>query len=263
MNKFVVILCCLVVAVAGGAASVHAADWSAVFNPDGTVRDLQGGIDAVFLEDKVSDNLGLDMSVRFPAFKPTVANGAVMREHDLGNGYVFAKKDDSGNLQIYTGVERFNSTADTYVEFEFYQDPVGVKTGVPWPIYGDRRANDVLVRVDFVGGQISSAAFKRWDGSAYQTIVTVAADGGNECRGANYQACAGSPPMPPLLDETWDAAGVPVTIAQPDAFVEIGFNVSVLLGSNVEFSSLQVKTPQDIILDGFRHLGWWASRAKL
>ena len=48
-----------------------------------------------------------------------------------------------------------------------------------------------------------------------------------------------------------------------DSFVEIGFNVSVLLGSKVEFTSLQVRTPQDIILHGFRHLGHWAQGAKL
>jgi len=263
------LLVILAVVVVSGVAGVAAAqdtlsrpDWSAIFSPDGKVVDLKGGLDAFFLEDKVSDGVGLDMSAIAPAEKPTVDNALVDAANDLANGYVYAAKDPSGDLQIYAGVERFDSTTDTYVEFEFYQDLVQVQGGAPWLIHGDRKQNDALVRVNFVGGQLSSATFKRWDGSAYQTVATVAADGGSECSGTDYLVCSGQPPVPPISDEAWDAAGTAVTVPEPNAFVEIGFNVSVLLGSQVEFTSLQVRTPQDIILDGFRRLGHWAQGAK-
>jgi hypothetical protein len=250
--------------MAGAAGPASAAeplsrpDWSAIFGPEGKVIDPQGGVDAFFLEDKISDGIGVDMSVIVPADKPTVDNGVIAATNDLGNGYVYARRDASGNLQLYAGIERFGSPGDTYVEFEFHQGLVQVHSGAPWPVHGERKANDVMVRVDFVGGQLSSAKFMRWDGTGYQTVATVAADGGSECNGADYLACSVVPPLPPILDETWDVAGVPVEPRQPNSFVEVGLDVAALLGSSVEFTSLEVRTPQDIILDGFRHLGLWA-----
>lgn len=270
MKQRLLVILAVAVAVVNGFAGLAVAqdtllrpNWSAIFGPDGKVVDLKGGLEALFLEDKVSDGIGLDMSAIVPAEKPTVDNALVDAANDLANGYVYAAKDSSGDLQIYAGVERFDSTTDTYVEFEFYQDLVQVQGSAPWLIHGERRKGDVQVRVNFVGGQLSSATFKRWDGLAHQTVATVAADKGSGCDGTDYLVCSGQPPLHPISDEVWDAAGTPVTVPEPDSFVEIGFNVSVLLGSKVEFTSLQVRTPQDIILHGFRHLGHWAQGAKL
>jgi hypothetical protein len=230
-------------------------DWTAIFGPDGTVINLQGGLDAVFLEDKISDGVGVDMSVIAPPATTTVNNGVIAAANDLANGYVYAKADGSGNLQLYAGVERLDSSVDTYVEFEFNQDVVQVRSGVPWPVYGSRTAGDVLVRVDFVAGALSSATFMQWDGSGYQPIATAGAGG---CSGVDYLVCVGAPPQETVQAEVWDAAYNPVQVPQPNSFVEIGVNVAALPASNGEFTSIQVRTAEDTILDSFRRIGYWA-----
>ena len=245
----------LVSGVAGGASapeSLSRPDWSAIFGPDGTIVDLQGGLDAIFLEDKISDGIGVDMSAIAPNEEPTVDNGVVTAANDLGNGYVYAKRDGSGNLQLYAGVERISSSANGYVEFEFNQGVVQVHAGVPWPIHGGRTAGDILVRADFVAGSLSSATVMRWNGSAYLPVASVAADG-FECSGTDYLVCNGAPPQESVQAEVWDAGFNLVEVQQPDSFLEVGLNVGP-----TEFTSVQVRTAEDTILDSFRRIGFWA-----
>jgi hypothetical protein len=173
----------------------------------------------------------------------------------VGNGYVWITTDPAGNWLLYAGVERLASVFDTYVEFEFNQAGVQVETGAPWPIYGQSTVGDLLVQVNFTAGQISSTEFMRWDGTDYQTIT---ATGPNGCAGSNSRSCAGSPPIQSVQTEVWNASSHTVQVPQPDSFVEIGVNVTSLLDANIEFSSIQVRTPQDIILDSFRRVGYWA-----
>jgi hypothetical protein len=231
-------------------------DWAAMFNPSGKLISRQGGLDAIFLEDKVSDGVGIDMSICPDPADPTIVdNGVVAPENDLGNGYVWATTDADGSLILHAGVERMASALDTFVEFEFNQGVVQVRSGRPWPIHGERTAGDLVVRVDFMSGAISSAEFLLWDGTAYETLIATGPDG---CTGVDYRYCAGAPPMLSVQDEVWDATGNLIVVPAPDSFVEIGFNVLALLGANVEFTSIQVRTPRDIILSSFRHIGLWA-----
>jgi len=234
-------------------------DWPAIFGLDGKVVNLQGGIDAFFMEDKISDGIGLDMSALAAGDTKTVHNLVVAGADDLGDGYVWARTDAGGNLQIYAGVERLDLSQDTYVEFEFNQGVVQVGSGTPWPVRGGRTPGDVLVRVNFVAGALSSAAFMRWNGASYQPVAG-AGPGGYD--GPDYLVCVGAPPLPPIAQATWDAAGYPVQVIQPNSFVEVGFNVAPLAGAKVEFTSVQVRTPGDVILDGFRHMGSWARHAQ-
>jgi hypothetical protein len=233
-----------------------APNWAAMFSPNGKVIDRQGGLDAFFMEDKISAGAGLDMSICPDPSNPSVVeNGVVAAANDLGNGYVWATTNPAGHLILHAGVERLSSTLDTSVEFEFNQERVRVRSGRPWLIHGDRTADDLLVRVDFAGGAIISADFKRWDGTGFQTIVATGPDG---CTGSDYRFCAGAPPMQSVQDEVWDAQNNLLQVPQPDSFVEIGINVPVLIGRSLEFTSIQVRTPQDIILDSFRRIGRWA-----
>jgi hypothetical protein len=224
--------------------------WAAIFGPDGTVLNLQGGVDAFFMEDKTSDGIGIDMTVIVPAVKPTVDNGVVGSANDLGNGYVWATTDAGGNFQIFAGVERLDSPADTYVEFEFNQGVVQVRSGRPWPIYGGPTPGDILVRVNLAGGALASAAFMRWDGTSYQPVAVAGPDGYG---GPDYMVCVGAPPLAPTAHQTWDAAGDSVQVLQPNSFLEVGLRVGT-----AEFTSIQVRTAEDMILDGFRTIGYWA-----
>jgi len=247
------------VATEAAAGSLPAPNWAAIFSPNGTVINLQGGLDAIFLEDKISADVGVDMTVLADPSDPSLLdNSAVASAHDVGNGYVWVTTDAAGNQLLYAGVERLGSALDTYVEFEFNQAVVHVRSGAPWPIYGESTVDDLLVRVNFTAGQISSTEFMRWDGADYQLIATA---GPNGCAAGDYRACAGSPPMQSAQAQVWDAAYQLVPVPQPDSFIEIGVNVTSLLGSNIEFTSIQVRTPQDIILNAFRRIGSAAHRA--
>jgi hypothetical protein len=246
--------------LAGGALAAEPLsrpDWSAIFRPDGTLIDLQGGVDAVFLEDKISDGLGIDMSALIPAPVLTVDNGTVRPEQDLGNAYVYARVDVDGNLQLYAGVERMMSELQSRVTFEFNQEPVGVYSGVPWPITGNRTAGDISVTVDLLGNLVTSATFLLWDGGSYQRLAIVGADG---CSGADYLVCAGTPPQETVRAGVWDSTGQPVAVPAPDGFVEIGVNVGAVLGVTPEFTSIQMRTPSDVVLGSFGRMGFWANR---
>jgi hypothetical protein len=253
----------LLVTLAGAATPASAADslvrpdWSVIFSPEGKVIDLQGGVDAVFLEDNISDGIGVDMSAIAHGEEPAVNNGVVTAANDLGNGYVYAKRDATGKLQLYAGVEQLSSKANSYVEFEFNQGVIQVRAGAPWLIHGSRTAGDILVRVEFAGGTPSSATFWRWGGFEFESVATVAADG-YECSGLDYLVCSGAPPQETLRSEVWDSADNLLEVRRPDSFVEVGVNVAALVGTNVEFTSIQVRTPDDIILDSFRRIGSWA-----
>ena len=242
------------------AAPLSAPDWSAVFAPDGKVISLNGGVDAVRLEDKVSNGVGVDMSVRQnSAGSPRVDNGTVPAIDDMANGYVWVTTDASGSLLYYAGVERLASSLDTQVEFEFNQGVVRVRAGVPWPIFGARTQGDLLARVKFVAGGLSSAEFLRWDGTSFVPLITAGTDA---AVGESYRFGAGAPPMVSVQAQTWDASNQLVQVPAPDSFVEIGLNVAALLGSNVEFTSIQVRTPQDIILDSLQRIGHWGHRGQ-
>jgi len=249
----------LFTSMALGADPLTLPDWSAIFTPDGQVLDLKGGLEAVFLQDKVSDGLGVDMSVIVEAGHAIVGNGVVPAAGDLGNGYVYATRDGAGNLILYGGVERLDSPGDTYVEFEFNQDVVKVNSGVPWPIYGTRTPGDILVRLSFAGGVMTRGEFGVWDGTAFQ-IVSSSETAEMPCGGVTglHVFCTGPPPMETVSDEVWDSAGTPVETRPPDSFVEFGVDVAGLVGSNVELTSILVRTPRDVILDSFRTFGHWA-----
>ena len=51
---------------------------------------------------------------------------------------------------------------------------------------------------------------------------------------------------------------MPVTVGAPNSLLAFGVNVGRLLGVSPEYSSIIVRTPEDIILDNFRNIGHWA-----
>jgi hypothetical protein len=231
-------------------------DWSAHFGVDGSVVRVAGVVDAVFLEDKLSDGVGIDMSVTVDGARSLLDNGTVPGPHDLGNGYLLARTDGAGNLIYHIGVERLTSVADTWVEFELNRGIVRVRSGAPWPIEGERQLGDLVVRVTYRSGALSRAELFVWDGYGLRALA-AAASSGSGCTdvGSALMFCDGPPPLTSMQPEVWDVWWRPLTPAPPDAFVEVGLNVTALLGSNVQFTSVQLRTPKDIVLDAFRVTG--------
>jgi hypothetical protein len=240
-------------------------DWTAVFNADGSVKDLCGGVDAVFLQDNISAGVATDMSAFIGAAllaESLVYNNTVAAAHDLGNGYVYAKIDASNNLILVAGVERLISLESTFVEFEFSQDVVCVRSGNPWPIYGARTLNDLLIRMNFASGILNSVEFKKWDGADYMSIGSAVPPMTEGCDGSLdlYAYCTGAPVLglAPTNADIWDSNFNPVVVPNPDGFVQVSVNVGRLLNTNVDFTSIVMRTPEDINLSSFRAMGYWA-----
>lgn len=265
--------------------------WADLFNPNGTLKDEvdefgqpvaggngvpdhleQGALDAIFIEDNISDGQATDMSVRIGAealADELIFNDTVAAPYDLGNAHVLARLDSVGDLQLYAGVELLSplggsTPPDTYVEVEFNQNFIQA-LGVAAPIRGQRSPGDLLVRMNFTAGMLSSVVFRRWEtGLGYQTIENAVLSPGetDSCQGGAmpYFICSGAPPLDPPVGgfEVWDLDGVPLASLAPDRFVEVGLDVAALLGTNPDFSTILIWTPQDIALDSFRTLGHWA-----
>lgn len=255
-------------------------DWAKLFDANGRARDevdaagnpgsngypdyidWYGGFDGCSVEDNISAGVAVDMSVMTggPSLPEcTVYNGTVGSVPDLGNSYVYATFDSVDNLVVYVGVERLNEGADTFLEIELNQDVVGVTGGVPWPMRGQRTANDVLLRIDYSLGVVSGVEVKSWvPGAGFQTVASYGGLESSPCNGeATYCLfCGGSPPIA-AAQEVWDSAGNPVPATPPDDFLEIGVNIGRLLGVAVDYTAIQVKTAEDIALGTFRAMGHW------
>ena len=261
-------------------------DWAAIFSSDGSLldqvdangdpgangvpdyQDLYGGIDAIFIEDNISDSLATDMSVRTgqeALADDLVYNGTVDAPHDIGNAHVMATRDASGGLQLYAGVELLSWAGappppDTFVELEFNQGVIRLVNGEPWSINGDRTDGDLLVRFNFTAGVLSTVEFKQWAATSYQVLTSVAATGA--CQGTGpYVFCTGSPALayPVGGYEVYDIYSTTVASVPPDGFAEVSMDVAGLLGSSTDFTSISIRTPTDIAFGNFSAMGYWAT----
>ena len=263
-----------------GAGSSLGLDWARLFTTLGRVADkvdgagntgangipdfvdLYGGIDACALEDNLSGGLALDMSAL--AGGVTLADSALFRSsvasaHDLGNSYVYATYDSAGDLVVYLGIERLDQPEDTYIEVELNQDRVRVTTGSPWPIRGQRTRGDLLVGINFIQGEIDSVEVKKWNAGSFLTLATYGGLANSLCNGEPTWTlfCSGAPPIA-APQEVWDAEGNTVAPISPSGFVEIGVNAGRFIGFAVDYTSIQVRTPEDIALGNFVAIGYWA-----
>lgn len=270
--------------------------WTNLFNADGSLKDAYdaatqeanpngvpdyadyGGIDAVFVGDWISHGVATDMSALSDADdlgEVIVWNGTVRPEHDVGNAFVFATTDGaaSPNLILYGAAERFGTAApSSYIEFEFNQDKVQA-ISANTPLMGSRSDDDLLIRLNMATGALTTAEIMRWvSPGGYQVIATIPGPANLEgciSDGVNSLACdpylasdSGTfdteSQFVPWDDYPRDAYNQPVTVSAPNGLLEFGINVGALLGTNPDYTSIMVRTPEDIILDSFRHLGYWA-----
>ncbi len=267
-----------------GASDSLGLDWSKLFDAEGRPLDdvdgfgspgpngvpdyidWYGGFDGLAIGDNISAGVAVDMSVMAggPALAQcTVFNGAVQATADLGNSYAYATLDSNGEQVMYVGVEHLNQGASSTLEIEFNQGVVRVTNGEPWPMRGGRQADDLLVRVDITLGVVSAVEVKRWVGSggsgSFQTAALYGGLESSPCNGTPTVTlfCGGAPPIA-AAQEVWDSAGNPVTSTPPDSFFEIGVSVGSLLGGPAEFTSIQLRTVDDIALGAFGQMGAWA-----
>ncbi|MDH3458588.1 MAG: hypothetical protein OER90_17240 [Gemmatimonadota bacterium] len=228
---------------------------------------LWDGAELVVLEDNISDGRAVDMSTWIDVKGgPIVENDTVTAAHDLGNAYVLARRDGEGQLVLHAGVELLDPSygiENSYLELEFNQQSVQA-IGVSRPLRGERNAGDLLVRLHVLAGGLGSVEFLRWDGRAFSTIESGRALTSGSCsvETTPYFYCDGGREgrlLEPNRD-LYDAAGVPVVVPATDRFLEIGLHAGALIDADVEFSAIQLRTAQDILLGSFNSMGSWAER---
>ncbi|MFC1719939.1 hypothetical protein ACFL00_02215 [Pseudomonadota bacterium] len=252
-------------------------EWDKIFVPGGDFRDdvnekgmigsnglpdfmdLYDGLAAAFEQENISNGVATDMSALLIGrdLKDEVLyNGAVRAEHDLGNAYLLASISSiDGHLRLYAGVERLVSDAGTFIEFEFNQNRVGLSSGSPWPLVGERKNGDLLARLVFSDRVLQSLELDQWDQGAFRFVATSSGLSGNSCaQTTGFMYCVGPPPMqhPEKGFEVWDENYQTLEPTYADDFAEVGIDVDLLIGSQVDISSVLFRTPEDIVLGSFK-----------
>jgi len=255
-------------------------EWQKIISPDGSAIDLvgqkgRGGTDGIpdyrqlyaafeagYIEEIISNGLATDSSALLIAREvqdEVLYNGAVSAAHDLGNAYYLLALSQTGSLRLYTGIERLRSDLPTFIEFELNQVPVGVDSGIPWwHIKGQRQNGDLLVRFNITAGNLSSVELAVWNESYFHIFESDTQALGNGCREHfSYIYCVGSPPLDrsQQVIEVWDQDYHPLEPVLADSFIELGIDFARMLDSATEFSSLYIRTPEDVVMTSFRSIG--------
>ena len=286
----------VIIAIGASAVLSHAQStltmpvWADIFDSTGSAKDIVGvngasgsngkpdyvdlysAQDAVFVGDNISNSVGTDMSVsggEQVLANTIVSNNTVAAKHDLGNGFVMAMKASNNDLILYAGMEHIASSGNnSYVEFEFNQEVVQA-IGINDALQGERKAGDLQVRVMLDQGVVTGAQAKRWTNAGqFAVLDTMAVTPGVACSGEpqSFLVCdpwlaSGQHNYETAFDpwtEGWNMAGNPITPTQPNAVLEFAINVGAIMGSSPEYTSIVVRTPQDITLTGFRNIGHWS-----
>lgn len=202
--------------------------------------------------------------------------GNVPPKDDLSNVYAYAARapgvDNNGDglddLLVYVGIERIAPEGDSHLDIELNQggigldkDPpcgndrsAGTTDGKPCEFVGAKVGDgsgtgpdDALIVMDFEnGGALGFVEFRRWTGSSYELVEDLTTEGCNAafngivadsmCAFNNGGAINGGP-WP-----NYDRHGNELTNLDTNAFTEMGFNLSDLLGTDPCINTIQAKS---------------------
>lgn len=255
-------------------------EWARIFGPDGNAIDrvneyghfasnqtpdyfdLYAAFEAGYVEEVISNGVATDMSALLIArdvADEVLYNGAVSPAHDLGNFFYMLSLSTAGNIRFHFGVERLRSDFPTFIEFELNQVEVRVGSGTPWwSIQGIRQDGDILVRVNLISGNVSSIELATWTNGTYQIFDSDTQGLNQGCREHfSYKYCIGAPPIDRSEQsiEVWNDEFIELEPTLANSFVEIAIDMTRLIGSGAEFSSVYVRTPEDVLFSGFSSLG--------
>jgi Prealbumin-like fold domain len=273
--------------IIGDGAAANGPDWDDLFDADPTQTEIDaavasfGGVAGAFIMDELSQSSGVDRTTFSGAGGSNKNNdvisgggdtwhwdsGNVPAKDDLSNAYAYATfwdHDDNAatpeHLVFFTGFERIDSSGDSHVDIEFFQDEVGLDEGVPCndpgndttpcEFTGSRTINDLIVSMDYeTGGTVGSVTVRRWDGTEY---VQVAALIGEGCNGA----IVGPPAHPEdvlcgfnngasISGGDWpnfNRHGALITNIPTNGFTEFGVDVTELVGGDPCITTMMGKT---------------------
>lgn len=233
-------------------------DWGCIFDANGDLVDLYGGIAAAFEKDQTSQAGAEDWTTFSgaggsnknddPVSCPTLSvtgcwhwdSGNVPAKDDFSNGYAWATINPAdGHLVVFAGFERIDSNGDSHVDLEFFQNQVSLAEEppcndpgldiTPCNFRGSRMAGDLIVSMDFtVGGDIGSVTVREWSGSQYILVASLAGEGCNPADtlcGFNNGGDIDGGPWP-----NYDRHGLEITTLPRNAFTEFGADVTAILG---------------------------------
>ena len=233
-------------------------DWADLFNADRSLRDafdevgnpVANGVpdflegygplslrrDAAFVLDDVSAGQAVDATALLGA--DLVGPSVVSAADDLGNAYAYGAFNSQLESVLYLGAERLAS-ADGSLQFElnrlpFQVDPDGV-------IVGQRTVGDLLVRVDFAAGTPTLVEIESWElvdaeEGIFSWMVVESLPGlpGEPAEQCNLQSTVCIVSNSIAVDggawTSFDSDGLPVEQVAADHFLEIGLNLTRLLG---------------------------------
>jgi len=149
---------------------------------------------------------------------------------------------NSGDLILYAGAEREDPSGDSHIDFEFFQNQVGLcQTAGCSSFTGVRQNGDVVLSMDFLkGGGLGSVTVRKWNGSDYVLEGTAAGVG---CTNTDV-ICAFNNEVP--IDggpwQNFDNHGNVITTLSTNSFTEIGVDLTNLIGASPCLSTFMAKT---------------------
>jgi hypothetical protein len=193
----------------------------------------------------------------------TWATGDSPPKDDVANAYAYATMDSNDDLLIYIGLERITTDGASHVDFELNQSEIGLDNVVPCPenscgFTGAKTEGDILVVMDFErGGALGLVEIMRWEEVAPATfewvlLFKILPDAGGKAEGCNKAfngfdaniVCAvnndtaiDGGPWP-----NFNRSGQTITDIEPNAFTEVGVNLTALLDDTPCLSTVQVKS---------------------
>ena len=235
-----------------------------IFDANGDIIDLHGGVAATFIMDDLSQKGPLDRTTFSGAGGSNKNNDALSDWHwdsgnvpakdDISNAYAYAIVVEEGgvdHLILYAGFERIFENGDSHIDIEFFQDLVSLDEAVPcndpgpdttpcdW--LGSRNVGDVIISMDFLnGGGFGTMSIREWDGTQYVLDATLTGEGcilSDAVCGYNNGGNIDGGPWP-----NYNRHGSLVTTLPRNAFTEIGVDVTAVLGETPCLSTVLGKT---------------------
>ncbi len=247
-----------------GDPAIPGPDWADVFDANGAVKDMAGGVAAAFMEDDLSPGGAVDRTTFSGAggsnknSDPISAwhwdSGSVPAKDDLSNSYAWAATKLVGgqaHLFVYAGFERIEESGDSHVDIEFFQDDVTIDEEIPCDdpgnditpcgFIGSRTSGDIIVSMDFLnGGGFGTMSVRKWSGTAYVQVGTRNGEGCNPADticGFNNGGLIDGGPWP-----NYERHGYEVQMLPKNAFTEFGIDVTAVLGGTPCLTTVMGKT---------------------
>lgn len=245
--------------ILGDGNAANGPDWADVFDGSGNFVGSEGL--GSFFADDLSQGGAVDDTTYSGAGGSNKNNdpittwhwdaGNVPAKDDLSNVYAYGVLTSEEHLVVFVGFERIDSSGDSHIDLEFFQDAVGLSEAPPcndpgsdptpcdW--VGTRTADDVIISMDFLnGGGFGTMTIREWNGVQYVVDETVSGEGCNSADtvcGFNNGGSINGGPWP-----NYDRHGDVITDLPKNAFTEIGVDVSAITGTTPCLSTMLGKT---------------------